>query len=139
MNQILTMHDRSDPSILAAAAREAKAIAGHAADEGSVWTRHGDPSRRTSDAAAASATRWRSGIEWVRPSELLSGAGSRVLGRGIDFHAELTRRTRALPVQVAAASRRAIRDRALRLPPVSSFGSRGASHPVPVKVGIGLR
>lgn len=141
MNQILTMHDRSDPGTVAAAAaaREAKATAEHAADEGSVWARHGDPTRRKSAALAGSATRRRSGIEWVRASDLLSATGSRVLGRGIDFQAELTRRTRALPVHAAAATRRAIRDRALHLPPASSFAHPGSSQPVPTRAGIGRR
>lgn len=143
MNQILTMHERSDPraslAVSDTAAHESRTIAERPADEGSVWALHGDPSHRKPLASATSVARWQSGVEWVRASELLSSAGGRVLGRGIDFDAELNRRARALPVQAVTASQRAIRERALRLPPASSFGRRGASHPVPTQARIGRR
>ncbi|GAA3871271.1 hypothetical protein GCM10022381_12980 [Leifsonia kafniensis] len=145
MRQILTMPGRSDPSVLAAAAaadtaaRESKTAVERTAEEAALWAVHGDPSHRKPAASSASVTRWRSGVEWVRASELLSSAGGRVAGRGIDFQAELSRRARTLPVQAAAASRRTIRDRALRLPPASAFGRRGASAPLPTQARIGRR
>ena len=60
----------------------------------------------------------RPGIVWVRASDLLSTGTGRIAGRGIDFEAELARRMRRTP----ATSRRAIRERADRLPPLSEFG-----------------
>jgi hypothetical protein len=60
----------------------------------------------------------RPGIVWVRASDLLSTGTGRIAGRGIDFEAELARRMRRSP----ATSRRAIRERTDRLPPLSEFG-----------------
>jgi hypothetical protein len=59
-------------------------------------------------------------VTWVRASDLLSSSTGRVAGRGIDFEAELARRMRRTP----ATTRRAIRDRASKLPPLSEFGQR---------------
>lgn len=64
------------------------------------------------DPAAARAR----GVEWVRPSDLMVRAGSRVAGAGIDFQSELFRRART------ADAARDLRDRARHLPPVSAFG-----------------
>jgi len=58
------------------------------------------------------------GIVWVRASDLLSSGTGRIAGRGLHLEAELTRRVRRTP----AATRRAIRERADRLPPLSAFG-----------------
>jgi hypothetical protein len=60
----------------------------------------------------------RPGVVWVRASDLLNTSTARIAGRGIDFEAELARRTRRAP----AATRRAIRERADKLPPLSEFG-----------------
>jgi len=59
-------------------------------------------------------------VTWVRASDLLSSGTGRVAGRGIDFEAELARRMRRTP----ATTRRAVRDRASKLPPLSDFGQR---------------
>lgn len=66
------------------------------------------------DPAAARAR----GVEWVRPSDLMVRAGSRVAGAGIDFQSELFRRARTATADAA----RDLRDRARHLPPVSAFG-----------------
>ena len=60
----------------------------------------------------------RPSVVWVRASDLLNTGTGRIAGRGIDFEAELTRRMRRTP----ATTRRAIRERADRLPPLSEFG-----------------
>lgn len=69
----------------------------------------------------------------------MTHAGGRVARRGIDFHAELARRARHLPGQTVAATRRAMSERARRLPPVTAFGVHSRSHPAPARSGIGLR
>ncbi|TFB88238.1 hypothetical protein E3O44_06080 [Cryobacterium algoricola] len=72
------------------------------------------------------------GIVWVRASDLLNSGSGRIAGRGIDFEAELSRRMRRTP----ATTRRAIRERADRLPPLSEFGSVG-DHPQFSRYGLG--
>jgi hypothetical protein len=76
----------------------------------------------------------RPGIVWVRASDLLSTGTGRIAGRGIDFEAELTRRMRRTP----ATTRRAIRERADRLPPLSEFG-RSREYPPFSRYGLGRR
>ena len=58
------------------------------------------------------------GVEWVRPTDLMVRGGSRVAGAGINFQAELQRRT----YQATATSARGIAERARHLPPLSAFG-----------------
>ncbi|MFE5671685.1 hypothetical protein ACFQ58_08750 [Agromyces sp. NPDC056523] len=58
------------------------------------------------------------GIIWVRASDLLNSGTGRVAGRGLDLEAELARRMR----RTAGTTRRAIRERADRLSPLSAFG-----------------
>lgn len=106
--------------------------------EVSELARHGDPSQANRSAEQA-ATKTGRGVVWVRPSELMSHATARVAGRGIDFHAELARRSRGPVVQTVAATRRAISERARRLPPVSTFGRRGQAPTGATRSGIGLR
>lgn len=60
-----------------------------------------------------------SGIAWVRASDLLYSSSGRIAGRGLDFETALARRV----YQTPAVTRRAIRDRADRLPPLSEFGA----------------
>ncbi|MFF2387209.1 hypothetical protein [Agromyces sp. NPDC058104] len=60
----------------------------------------------------------RPGIVWVRASDLLNTGTGRVAGRGLDLEAELARRLRRAP----ATTKRAIRERAAKLPPLSEFG-----------------
>ena len=58
------------------------------------------------------------GVEWVRPTDLIARHSAHAAGRGLDFQAELARRTRT---PLGAGVRR-IGDRARRLPPISAFG-----------------
>ncbi|WP_315278914.1 hypothetical protein [Kocuria carniphila] len=58
------------------------------------------------------------GVEWIRPTDSLARQTAPLAGRGIDFQADLSRRTR----QGAVAAARAAGDRARRLPPLSAFG-----------------
>ena len=58
------------------------------------------------------------GVEWVRPTDLIARHSAHAAGRGLDFQAELARRTRTT---IGAGVRR-LRDRARRLPPISAFG-----------------
>lgn len=100
---------------------------------------HQDPSLADQPTTVGTAGRTsRREVVWVRPTDLLAARSARIAGRGLDFHTELARRARRMPVQAAGTSRRAIRDRALRLPPVTAFGQSapdtGAS-----RSGIGIR
>ncbi len=109
----------------------------------SELARHVDPSRAVAGTASAQTTaeasgKAKRGVVWVRPSELMSMGSARAASRGIDFHAELAHRARAPMGQAVATSRRAISERARRLPPVTAFG-RGSSLPVgATRSGIGL-
>ncbi len=124
--------------------------------EASALARHRDPSaRRTRPGArAAGAKRPGRGVEWVRPSDLMTHAGGRLAGAGISFEAELARRLRRAPVTAVTVSRRTIRarqagreragrdtarERADRLPPLSAFGqSRHRPYSWVTRSGIGL-
>ncbi|OJU41507.1 MAG: hypothetical protein BGN97_10065 [Microbacterium sp. 69-10] len=114
--------------------------------EVSELARHADPSQATKTVAAAKRKPGR-GVEWVRPSDLMTRAGSHVAGRGIDFQAELARRARGLTADGARAAGRgarnagrALSERARRLPPASAFGrGPGPNHFSWVsRSGIGL-
>lgn len=107
-------------------------------EEASPLARHRDPSH-VRQVAGGRIERSRSGVVWVRPSELMTQAGGRVAGRGIDFQAELARRARRLPVETVATSRRAISERAHRLPPATAFGRNAQAHIGAARSGIGLR
>lgn len=74
------------------------------------------------------------GIIWVRASDLLNSGSGRVAGRGLDFEAELARRMR----RSAATTKRAIRERADRLPSRSAFG-RSQAHPTFIRHDLGRR
>lgn len=62
------------------------------------------------------------GVEWVRPTDLIARHSAHAAGRGLDFQAELARRTRT---PIGAGVRR-LGDRARRLPPISAFGRSSA-------------
>lgn len=104
--------------------------------------RHKDPSLTDKDVAAAAANKKSRGVEWVRPSELLASRSARLAGRGIDFQAELSRRTRRLPGQTYQATRLGVRtmsERARKLPPVTAFGrGSGERFSWVSRSGIGL-
>lgn len=58
------------------------------------------------------------GVEWVRPTDLIARHSAHAAGRGLDFQAELARRT-GTPLGTGV---RRLGDRARRLPPISAFG-----------------
>lgn len=65
---------------LAAARATAETTAAHHA--ASAFAIHGDPSLTTSQAS-------RTGVQWVRPTDLAQRAGSRVLARGVELNTSL--------------------------------------------------
>ena len=101
-------------------------------------TPHAERQRATTSGrpgrTAGPGKRRRSGIQWVRTSDLLSIGTGHIAGLGIDLVAELARRTRRAP---ATAVRRVVGNRADRRPPPSQFGqSRSypqSSRPVPTR------
>lgn len=74
------------------------------------------------------------GVEWVRPTDLMARHSANVAGRGLDFQAELARRTR-IPLRVGM---QAARDRARRLPPITAFGRRTVTTSAPTRPGVGM-
>ena len=114
--------------------------------EASELARHRDPSLTDKDVAAAAAKKKARGVEWVRPSDLLVSRSARLAGRGIDFQAELARRSRLVPGQAYRATRtgartgvRFVSERARKLPPVTAFGRGSGEHYSWVsRSGIGL-
>lgn len=83
---------------------------------------HGDPSRQAAASTSPAARSGRSTVAWVRPTDLFVSLSGRASGRGIDFQAELARRSRRLPSNAVAVSRRGIARRSHRLAPVTAFG-----------------
>lgn len=77
--------------------------------------RLGDPSLAPAGLATPTGKR----IAWVRPTDLHS-YGSAAIGRGIDLHAELTRRTRRAPQTLVRSARRAVPDLTRRGPAAST-------------------
>lgn len=113
----------------------------------SELARHGDPSAaEPKKLGAAQAGRRRSGVEWVRPSDLLASRMGRVAGQGIDFQAELARRARRAPSQAYRGTRtversgvQVVSERASKLPPVTAFGrGAGERHSWVSRSGLGL-
>lgn len=78
------------------------------------------------DPAVDPAGRRGRGVEWVRPTDLVARGSARAAGAGIDFQADLARRTRHL----TSTSAHALAERVRRLPPLSAFGRRGADRGV---------
>ena len=74
------------------------------------------------------------GVEWVRPTDLMARHSANVAGRGLDFQAELARRTRT-PLRIGM---QAARDRARRLPPITAFGRRTVTTAAPTRPGVGM-
>ena len=74
------------------------------------------------------------GVEWVRPTDLMARHSANVAGRGLDFQAELARRTRT-PLRIGM---QAARDRARRLPPITAFGRRTVTTSAPTRPGVGI-
>lgn len=74
------------------------------------------------------------GVEWVRPTDLMARHSANVAGRGLDFQAELARRTRT-PLRIGM---QAARNRARRLPPITAFGRRTVTTSAPTRPGVGI-
>lgn len=74
------------------------------------------------------------GVEWVRPTDLLTRHGAALAGRGIDFEVELARRTRT----TTTTRLRGLGDRARRLPPLSAFGRSQTTQAAPSRPGVGM-
>ena len=74
------------------------------------------------------------GVEWVRPTDLMARHSANVAGRGLDFQAELARRSHT-PLRVGM---QAARDRARRLPPITAFGRRSVTTSTPTRLGLGI-
>ena len=75
------------------------------------------------------------GVDWVRPTDLLSQSGGALSRRGIDLTAAGNRRRRA-PLDKGA---RWVAERVRRLPPLSAFGWRGGAERGQVWSGGGMR
>jgi hypothetical protein len=56
---------------------------------------HRDPSQRRLESRPTQISK--SGIAWVRPSDLPTMIGGRVIGRGLDLKADLARRAKQAP------------------------------------------
>ena len=74
------------------------------------------------------------GVEWVRPTDLIARHSAHAAGRGLDFQAELARRTRT---PIGAGFRR-LGDRARRLPPISAFGRSTAPASLMSRPGVSM-
>lgn len=72
------------------------------------------------------------GIEWVRPTDLISRGSASLAGRGIDLEVEMARKARAPMVD----GLKSLGDRAGRLSPLSAFG-HGARHHAPTRAAVG--
>lgn len=103
----------------------------------SELARHRDPSLARHPLSVSISARVRSEVVWMRPTELVPAVIGRLAGQGIDLESSLARRARALPTQGVAATRRAIRERALRLPPLEAFGNGPATQGAVRRPGIG--
>lgn len=139
MNDTENDHPRPDRDDDAHRHRATKPHTDRAA-EASELARHRDPSLTKKAQAATQNAAWKkSGVEWVRPSELLASRTANLTGRGIDFQAELARR---LSGETYRATRRGVRymsERARRLPLVTAFGRSAQSPQGSTRSGIGLR
>jgi hypothetical protein len=76
------------------------------------------------------------GVDWVRPSDLLSRGSGYVSRRGIDLDAKLARGTRHGIAVSAKYVGRQIAAGARRLPPLSAFGRE---EPAPESPGLGRK
>lgn len=72
------------------------------------------------------------GIEWVRPTDLISRGSASLAGRGIDLEVEMARKARAPMVD----GLKSLGGRARRLSPLSTFG-HGARHHAPTRAAVG--
>jgi hypothetical protein len=111
-----------------------------ATDEARHLGIHGDPSLSrslsqlpgSSLTGATTATGRR--IAWVRPTEL-HGYADRLIGRGIDLQAELTRRARRVPQTATRAATQAATRAATRVTTRSAGRSVRRPTPAPIRRG----
>lgn len=75
------------------------------------------------------------GVDWVRPTDLITQGGGTLSRRGIDRTSDMNRHLRA-PIEKGA---RWVAERARRLPPLSAFGRRGGAEQGPRRSGVGMR
>lgn len=75
------------------------------------------------------------GVDWVRPTDLITQGGGTLSRRGIDRTAEMNRHVRA-PIEKGA---RWVAERAKRLPSLSAFGRRGGAEQGPRRSGVRMR
>ncbi len=137
MNEYERVERPGLPLRLDASERERELVDKRSLEEVSELARHGDPSLARQPLSLSGAERVRSEVVWMRPTELVPAVTGRVAGQGIDLESSLARRARAFPTQGVAATRRAIRERALHLPPVEAFGNGRADHGSVRRSGIG--
>ena len=137
MNEYERVERPGPPLRVDASERERELVDKRSPEEVSELARHGDPSLARQPLSLSGAERVRSEVVWMRPTELVPAVTGRVAGQGIDLESSLARRARAFPTQGVAATRRAIRERALHLPPVEAFGNGRADHGPVRRSGIG--
>jgi hypothetical protein len=137
MNEYERVERPGPPVRVDASERERELVDKRSPEEVSELARHGDPSLARQPLSLSGAERVRSEVVWMRPTELVPAVTGRVAGQGIDLESSLARRARAFPTQGVAATRRAIRERALHLPPVEAFGRGRADHGPVRRSGIG--
>lgn len=75
------------------------------------------------------------GVDWVRPTDLMTQRSGDLSRHGIDLTAAGNRRVRA-PIVMGA---RWLGERARDLPPLSAFGRRGGTDQGQVRSGVGMR
>ncbi len=128
MNEYERVERPGLPLRVDASERERELVAKRSPEEVSELARRGDPSLARQPLSPSGAEQVRSEVIWMRPTELVPAVSGRVAGQGIDLESSLARRARAIPTQGVAATRRAIRERALHLPPVEAFGNGRADY-----------
>ena len=128
MNEYERVERSGLPLRLDTSERERELVDKRSPEEVSELARHGDPSLARQPLSRSGAEQVRSEVVWMRPTELVPAVTGRVAGQGIDLESSLARRARAIPTQGVAATRRAIRERALHLPPVEAFGNGRTLH-----------
>ncbi|MFZ2481123.1 MAG: hypothetical protein WAW78_10710 [Propioniciclava sp.] len=111
----IDQHTTPDPEPPAAPRRDLTVEGGASAPEA---VQAADVDRGSRDTKELEVERPARGVDWVRPSDLLSRASGALARSGIDFQAGLAQRARSGIVAGAKASASRVR----RLAPLSAFG-----------------
>lgn len=111
----IDQHTTPDPEPPAAPRRDLPAEGGASAPEA---VQAADVDRGNRDTKELEVERPARGVDWVRPSDLLSRANGALARSGVDFQAGLAQRARSGIVAGAKASASRVR----RLAPLSAFG-----------------